>query len=408
MMRSYIPRLAEDTAQQLSQTFPVILVTGARQVGKTTMLRHLAEKHGERRYVSLDDFGARTLAQDDPGLFLQAWPPPVLIDEVQHAPGLLAHLKQLADASDVMGGWWLTGSRHFPLMTGVSESLAGRVGIVQLRGLSVAEEHRASHASMPFRPDRATTAAGPSTLMAVFERIVRGSYPRLVHPDAPSPQAWIDAYLQTYVERDVRAMMNIRNLADFDRFLRVAASRVGQLLNYTDIARDVGVSVNTVRDWLELLAATFQVILLRPYFGNIGKRQLKTPKLYFADPALACHLVGWRTAQTAATGAMCGALFENHVVAELFASYRHRGIEPPLWFWRDKEGREVDVIIAEDGQLFPVEVKLASQPDRKALAGMAAIERSGTKLAKGAVVCLARERMPLTDRVDVLPVAHLG
>ncbi len=404
----YIPRLAERAVERLSASFPVVLLTGARQVGKTTMLRHLAsQQQQERAYVSLDDFAARSLALEDPGLFLQANPPPVIIDEVQHAPNLLAHLKPRADRADAMGGWWLTGSQHFPLMRGVSESLAGRVGIVTLMGMSTAEESEVEHPLLPFRPDRPTAGAGAATLPDVFDRIVRGGFPRLLHADAPPVGAWYDAYLQTYVERDVRSLMNIRNLADFSRFLRVAASRTGRLLNYSDIARDVGVTVNTIKDWLELLVATFQVHLLRPYFRNIGKRQTKNAKLYFVDPGLACHLVGWRSGRTASSGAMAGALFENHVVAQLLASYRHRGLEPPLWFWRDKEGHEVDVLIAEDGKLFAVEVKLSAAPDRKALAGMRAIERSGTQLAEGAVICLAQERMPLTRTVQVIPVSHL-
>jgi predicted AAA+ superfamily ATPase len=187
----------------------------------------------------------------------------------------------------------------------------------------------------------------------------------------------------------------------------VAASRIGQLTNYSDMARDVGVAVNTVRDWMELLVATFQVLPLRPYYGDLGKRQIKAPKLYFSDTGLVCHLVGWRSAETAASGAMAGALFENHVVAELHRSYAHRGFEPPLWYWRDKERREVDIVIVEDGRLFPIEVKLTASPSRRDVSGVEALMRLGAEPAEAALVCLCAQRTALGPGVDAVPAAHL-
>ena len=381
------------------------MVTGARQVGKTTLLQHLVEmERAARRYVSLDEFGPRELAQNDPDLFLQRYPSPLVIDEIQHAPGLLQAIKPVVDWSGAMGAYWLTGSQHLPLMRDVSESLAGRVGIVHLHGLSTAESRQQEPATEPFRPDRATSETRSSDLLQTFERIVRGSYPRLVHPDAPDSESFYGSYLQTYIERDVRALNRIANMAAFRRFLTVTAARVGQLLNYSDISRDVGVAVSTIKEWISLLEATFQVYLLRPYYENIGKRQIKTPKLYFRDTGLMCYLTGWRSAETASSGAMAGLLFECHVVNEILKSYAHRGREAPVWFYRTKEKKEVDLLIAEDGKLFPVEVKLTARPRQRDLSGIAALQKTGVELGRGAVVCMVQNATPLSRDADAVPV----
>jgi predicted AAA+ superfamily ATPase len=392
----------------VSESFPVVLVTGARQVGKTTLMKELASREGiDRGYVSLDEFGPRSMAQDDPALFWQRYPAPVVVDEIQHAPGLLEHLKPIVDRSEWRGGFWLTGSQSFPLMKEVSESLAGRVGIVTLMGLSAAEAAEREAVASPFRPDRLTDLAtnAATDLLAVFRAITRGGFPRLAHPDAPPLETFHDSYLQTYIERDVRALLNVSDIAAFRRFLRVLAARTGQLLNVSDAARDVGIAVSTAREWLHLLEATHQAFLLRPYFENIGKRQIKTPKMYFVDTGLACHLTGWRTAEAASAGAMAGPLLETFVVSELLKSYRHRGREAPIWFFRDREKNEVDVVIAEDGLLFPVEVKLSATPDRSALSGVRAIGRTGAKLGRGVVVCMTARPFSLSEDVDAVPVS---
>lgn len=292
--------------------------------------------------------------------------------------------------------------------------LAGRVGIIEILGLSHAEEHRVPPASEPFRPDRAAAAGADDTprprlaLLDLFERIVRGSFPRFVHPDAPPIEAFYGSYIQTYIERDVRAMLNIVNLAAFQRFLRLAAARAGQLLNFSKLAVDARISVSTAREWLHLLEATYQVFLLRPYYRNLGKRQIKTPKLYFRDTGLACHLAGWRTAETAASGAMAGQLLECYVVSELLKSYQHRGRQAPIWFYRTKDKQEVDLVIEEDGRLFPMEVKLTASPDRRDLRGIAALERTGAELGQGALVCLVEEPFALSRAVEALPVSSLA
>jgi predicted AAA+ superfamily ATPase len=274
-------------------------------------------------------------------------------------------------------------------------------------GLSAAEAGAVPQAELPFRPDRVEFSGmsqSRSDLIAVFSRIIKGNFPRMVQPNAPLLETFYDSYLQTYIERDVRALLDISNLAAFQRFLRILAARTGQLLNHTDAARDVGVAPSTARDWLHLLEATHQIYLLRPYFENIGKRQTKTPKLYFVDTGMACHLTGWRTPEAASSGAMAGPLLETFVVAEILRSYRHRGREAPIWFFRDKEKREVDVIIAEDGLLYPIEIKLAAAPDKASIRGIAALARQKAPLDRGAVLCLTERPYPLTPEVDALPL----
>ena len=370
------------------------------------MLRHLADEEGaSRRYVSLDELGPRSLAIEDPALFVQRFPAPLLIDEVQHAPALLDRLKAAVDRAPAMGSFWLTGSQKFPLLRGVSESLAGRVGLLHLGGLTAAEERNWPHRHDPFRPDRVEwePERRGRGLLELFARIVRGSMPRMVHEDAPPWDAFYGSYLQTYIERDVRSMLNISNLAAFQRFLKLAAARVAQLVNFSDLARDTGVAVSTAREWLHVLEASSQIMVLRPYFENLSSRQIKTPKLYFMDTGMACYLTGWKNAEVASSGAMAGPLLENHVIAEVARSYSHRGMEPPLFFWRDKEGREVDLIIAEDGKLFPIEVKLSASPTGRDIRGISALRRLKASLGKGAVACMVDEPFAIRADVEAIP-----
>jgi predicted AAA+ superfamily ATPase len=406
----YRRRLLEEAVLEFSRSFPVVMITGPRQVGKTTLVQHLG-RAGEsaRAYVSLDTLAARATATEDPELFLDQHPPPVTIDEVQHAPQLLDSIKPRVDRSGAFGGYWLTGSQSFPLMNRVSESLAGRVGILDLGGFSLAEEFGIPAADEPFRPDRAPAQAisGAGSPEELFQRIVRGSFPRLIQPDPPPWEGFYNSYLQTYIERDIRSLLDISNLAAFQRFLRISAARVDQLLNYSDLARDTGIAVSTAREWLLLLEATHQVFLLRPYFENIGKRQVKSPKLYFRDTGLVCFLTGWTSAAAAAAGAMAGALLENFVVSEILKSYQHRGRRAPLWFFRDRDGREVDLLLAEDGKIFPIEVKLKASPNRRDLRGIETLEKLGAPLGRGAVLCLTRERHSLSASVAAVPVSSI-
>ena len=407
----YKHRYLEPYILKLSKAFPVILLTGPRQVGKTTLLQYLGSKEPQRRsYVSLDEFAPRNLANNDPELFLERHKPPLIIDEIQYAPALLQRIKVLVDRSRKNGQYWLTGSQHFTLMQGVSESLAGRTAIIKLLGFSQGEEYGAVDTGKPFRPDRIMPPSkqAPAGIKALFNRIVRGTFPRFIHKDSPPFQAFHGSYLQTYIERDVRSIANIVNLSAFEKFLRLAAARSAQLLNLSDLARDAQIAVSTAKEWIGILEASFQVYLLKPYFHNISKRQIKTPKLYFLDTGLVCYLTGWHNAEVASQGAMAGSLLENYVISEVIKNYWHRGLEAPLYFWRTKEKEEVDLIIEESGTIFPVEIKLTMRPDNNAVKGIATIRKSGRKIGKGAVVCPAEDHYPLSSDIDVVPVSYLN
>ncbi|MBN2359748.1 MAG: ATP-binding protein [Deltaproteobacteria bacterium] len=397
---------------RLSRSFPIVLLTGARQVGKTTLLDHLGGERGRarRRYVSLDEFELRSLARNDPGLFLQHHPPPLTIDEIQYAPQLLPYLKVRVDRSGRMGEYWLTGSQHFHLMRDVSESLAGRVGVLRLLGLSQAEEDSVPAAARPWSPAlaRSGQARAAATVRQIFSRIVRGSFPRLVHRNAPPLDAFYGSYVQTYIDRDLRDLVRAGSLSSFERFLRVCAARTASLLNLSDLARDSDVSVNTAKEWLSLLEAAGHVFLLRPYYRNLTKRLTKAPKLYFVDTGLACYLTGWRNADVAARGAAAGALFETYVVAEIIKSYWHRGCEPPIFFFRTKEKVEIDVVLEANGRLLPIEIKLASRVPADSLKGFAALRKTSAAVGCGTVVAAVREPYALSAEVHVLPPAAIS
>lgn len=404
----YRHRDLEPYIKKLTKSFPVLLLTGPRQVGKTTLLEYIGKSESPRRdYISLDEFGPRTLANEDPDLFLERYKPPLTIDEIQYAPKLIQRLKVLVDRSKKNGLYWLTGSQHFPLMQNVSESLAGRVAIIKLLGLSQAEEYRKDASDNPFRPDKKTAPQIKKLkgLDPVFGRIVRGAFPRFIHKDAPPVQTFHGSYLQTYIERDLMTLSKIANLSAFEKFLRLTAARAGQLLNLSELARDAQIAVSTAKEWIGLLEASFQVYLLRPYFRNLSKRQIKTPKIYFLDTGLLCYLTGWLDAGTASQGAMAGSLIENYAISEIIKSYWHNGREAPVSFWRTKEGREVDLIIEEEGQLFPVEIKMTMRPDKRMASGIQQLRKLNDNVSRGAIICLAELEYPLNREINIIPIS---
>ncbi len=400
----YISRNLEKTLLSLAKSFPVLLLTGPRQVGKTTLLEQIG-KRLHLGYVSLDEFEIRSSAQRDPGLFLHQHPAPLIIDEIQYAPELLSYIKVRVDQSQRKGTYWLTGSQQFHLMKGVSESLAGRIAIVNLLGLSVAEETPTKRPKKPLIPLEAFAQQSfpPPDITALFSRILRGSYPRLALPDAPPLETFYGSYVRTYLDRDIRDLMRVSLLPQFETFIRLCAARTGQLLNIADLARDAGVSAPTAREWLNLLETSGQIYFLRPYYRNISKRLVKSPKLYFLDTGLVSYLTGWKTAETAQHGAMAGALFETFIVSELLKYYWNQGMEAPIWHFRTKEKQEVDILIDQDGILYPIEIKLATRINERDLAGMKQLKKATVSSGYGAVVCATATPYAIDTLTQAIP-----
>lgn len=403
----FIKRTALSTVRELSGQFPAIMVCGARQVGKTTLLREAAEDG--RKFVSLDDPDIRAMARNDPVLFLQTYTPPVIIDEIQYAPQLLPIVKMAIDRdSDKCGRFWFTGSQQFHLMQNIGESLAGRIGIIDLGGISQGEEFGRTTDEAAFTaPSAVNTETSYETLQGVFARIHRGSFPALVSGKVRNIETFYRSYVRTYLERDVRNLVRITDEERFLMFLKAAAARTGQLLNISELARDTGVAATTARDWIGVLGASGLVYLLRPYSRNVTSRIVKTPKLYFTDTGLCSYLAGWTSPETLANGAMGGAILETFVVGELLKRYWNCGTDPRLWFYRDKAGSEIDILIEHDGILDPVEVKKTASPSISDIRAFAKARSVGLTLGRGAVFCLAERARPLTQDVTVVPVGSL-
>lgn len=403
-----LPRTLSAHVQAASALFPVLLVVGARQVGKTTLLRALSE--AGRQYVTLDDPLALSLAREEPVLFLQRFAPPVLIDEIQYAPGLLPYIKMAADQAQRPGLFWLTGSQPFHLMRGVSESLAGRVAVIRLLGLSHRETlGKGNEPIPPFLPtptllEARQTTGVPLEVGELYTAIWRGSFPAIAANPHMDHDLFYGSYLQTYLQRDVRDLARVGDEMAFLRFLRAAAARTGQLLNMAELARDTDVAPNTAKTWLSILETSGLIYLLQPWHTNLTQRLVKTPKLYFLDTGLCAYLTQWTSPQTLEAGAMSGAIFETWVMIELLKSYWHQGRLTPFYYFRNKDQREIDVLIESDGRLYPVECKKSASPSREALQGMTALEKLGVNIGPGAVICMAPQLSPLQRTVMAVPV----
>jgi len=400
----YRRREAEATLLSLMGQFKVVLVTGARQVGKTTMLQHVLPE--DFRYVTLDDPRAGVLAREDPVLFFDANRLPVAVDEVQRVPELFQQVKFLVDQSPEVGRVVLTGSQTFQLMQGVSESLAGRVAILEMTGMSL-RELTGCGGRGPYVPSEVGDdgrCESPENL-DLWATIHRGSMPRLMDPSV-SWDAFYTGYVRTYLERDVRDLITVKDEASFYHFLVACAARTGRLVNHSDLARDAGVDTKTAQSWLSVLQASGVVRLLRPFWSNATKRLTKTPKLYFTDTGLACHLLGWSSPETLRRGAMAGHVFETFVVGEVVKSYLNAGGDARnVHFYRDARQREIDLIIQEGRVLHPVEIKTSATVTREAAAGFSVLADVGDyDVGAGAVICQTREPYPVTATVKAVPV----
>lgn len=402
---AYIVRHMEQKVLDLSKSFSALLITGPRQAGKTTMLKELAKREGiGRNYVSLDDLNTRDMAKNDPKLFLQLHKPPVIIDEVQYAPELFTYIKIHVDDHHMPGAFWLTGSQIYRLMRGVQESLAGRVALLHLSPLS--QREITGMPARPFAVDFDALLAESKTIPPVsmpemYERIWKGCMPGLLSGQMSERNIFYSSYISSYIERDVREVSGTIDALKFIRFVTAAAARCSQLVNYTALAEDADINIQSAKSWLNILETLGIVFLLHPYSNNVLKRTIRTPKLYFYDTGLVCYLTRWSSAEVAESGAMSGALLENFTVSELMKSYQNAGLSPYLYFYRDRDAKEIDVLLEGNGKLFPLEIKKTATPDKRIVRTFDVIEKSPLERGTGAVLCMAQE-FSAFDRDDLI------
>lgn len=404
---TYIARHMEQKILDLSKFFSALLITGPRQAGKTTMLKELAAREGiGRGYVSLDDLNARDMAKNDPKLFLQLHKPPVIIDEVQYAPELFTYIKIHVDEHHMPGAFWLTGSQIYRLMRGVQESLAGRVALLHLSPLS--QREITGMPARPFMVDFDVLLAESKTILPVsvsdmYERIWKGCMPGLLSGQSER-DIFYSSYISTYLERDVREISGAIDALKFNRFVTAVAARCSQLVNFTALAEDADIDIQTAKSWLNILETLGIVFLLHPYSNNVLKRTIRTPKLYFYDTGLVCYLTRWSSAEVAECGAMSGALLENFTVSELMKSYQNEGLSPYLYFYRDRDAKEIDVLLEGNGKLFPLEIKKTATPDKRIVRTFDVIEKSPLERGTGAVLCMAQEFSAFDRENLIVPV----
>ena len=406
----YITRHMEKPVMELNEQYPVLLLTGPRQVGKTTMLEHLIEVEGKgRKKVSLDDLTLRELAKTDPKMFFQLYQPPLLIDEVQYAPELFPYIKIMVDERHQPGDFWLTGSQLFKMMEGVQESLAGRVALLHLSPLSQSEFMKRPpeppfSLELPLLSERQNGRQMLNT-PEVFQRIHQGGMPALVTGTYSNASIFYSSYIDTYMERDVRRLSNDIDSLKFLRFLRSVAARTSQQVNYKGIADDAEIDQTTAKNWLHVLEALGIIFLLEPYSNNVLKRTVSTPKLYFYDSGIVCYLTRWSSPETAMEGAMSGALLENYTVAEIIKTYQNAGQEPFLYYYRDKDAREIDLILERDGKLFPIEIKKMASPPKKLTKVFDLIDKSPLQRGTGAILCMADQLGAFDQNNLIVPIS---
>lgn len=405
---NYIKRHLEDKIMKVSKSYSALLLTGPRQSGKTTMLKELAKTENiGREYISLDDLANREMAKNDPALFLQIHKPPILIDEVQYAPELFTYIKIYVDNHHNPGDFWMTGSQIYRLMRGVRESLAGRVALLHMSPMSQREIE--GYEVRPFKVDLTnlideTKNIKSLTTPELYQRIWKGSMPGLISGQYTDRNIYYSSYISTYIERDVNELSGRIDALKFNRFITSVAARASQLLNYNAIAEDADIDIQTSKNWINILETLGIIFLLHPYSNNILKRTIKTPKIYFYDTGLICYLTKWSSPEVAESGAMSGALLENYVVSELMKSYQNAGEEPYLYFYRDRDSKEIDVILEGDGKLFPLEIKKTALPDKRIVKTFDVIDKSSLQKGTGAVLCMAEQLNAFDKDNLIIPI----
>lgn len=401
----YIHRIMESKLKYLADHFPVVMVCGARQVGKTTLLNQIREENGQIQYVTLDYPRIRTLAKEDPELFLQQYQPPIIIDEIQYAPELLSYIKIRIDQAQQNGMYYLTGSQMFHMMRNIRESLAGRVGILSMYSLSRAEME--GREAEPFLPGRMKTMESTDEITGIFEKIYRGGMPRMVTDQELLPEDYFGAYMQTYLERDIRDLITVKDENKFIKFISCAAARTSQEVNLADLAKDIEIDRKTADGWLSILVSSGLVYLLHPYSGNTIKRIMKRPKLYFMDTGLACYLTLWNNPRALELSAMAGAMFETYVISEIIKGYVNHGIDvrSRLCYYRDNNGKEIDLMILENNKVYPVEIKKSADPGRDALKNFSVLDSLSEEVGEGAVLCMTPMVIPLDEKNKMVPIS---
>ncbi|MCD8224000.1 MAG: ATP-binding protein [Clostridiales bacterium] len=401
----YILRELERKFRKLNDFFKVILVTGARQVGKTTMLKHLAENN--RTYVTMDNAMARELAQSDPVLFFQTYKPPILIDEVQKAPELFEQIKIICDESDEKGFIWLTGSQQYRMMTKVRETLAGRIGILELYSLSAREK-----AGLVFDTDldfslktlQARQRKMPKNdILQVFRHIWEGGMPQVQGVDEELRQEYFNSYVDTYLIRDVTEAGGITDVVRFRRFLAGCAALVSEPVNYTTLAESADIAPSTAKEWLNVLVGLHIIYLLAPYSNNELKWLSKTPKLYFSDTGLCAYLSMWLTPDTLRNGAASGHYYENYVVMELVKNYAYAKSRVNLSYFRDSNAKEIDVFVEENNIIHPLEIKKSAAPDRREVKKYHVLDKTSLHRGNGGIICMCEEPIPIDDENCFIP-----
>ncbi|MDR2571554.1 MAG: ATP-binding protein [Oscillospiraceae bacterium] len=404
----YIKRKLEKKILNLSAAFPVVMVTGARQVGKTTLLKHLAES--ARNFVTLDIPENRIMAVEEPAAFFQKYKPPLIIDEFQYAPNLLPYIKAYVDEHKICGCFWLTGSQSFVSMQNVSESLAGRVGIVNLFSLSNSEisgslfdNYETSFDTLLARFNKTQKVSRRE----LFEKMVKGGMPRLYERADIRTDDYFGSYFQTYLSRDIKDLSQVADELSFYKFMRVCAGLTASHVDYTNISKKVGITVNKAKEWVSILVSSGIIILLSPYFSNSLKRVIKTPKLYFMDMGLLCYLYGIDDADVLEKLSNSGAFFENYVISEVYKSFVNTGLRPSLYYYRDTNNRkEIDLLIERNGVLYPIEIKESANPGKNAIKNfdaIAPVTNTGMTIGTGNIICSSNDIYPIGNDTWAVP-----